>query len=64
MNALTPRSPPERQMSTLRKSVLFCPDCDRAAPLDDWSHGVEADAGDETVSCPDCEASLAVVRIA
>ncbi|MDS0299425.1 hypothetical protein NDI76_11795 [Halogeometricum sp. S1BR25-6] len=62
MNALTPRSRSERQTQTLRKSVLFCPDCDRAAPLDDWSR--TADAGDETVSCPDCEASLAVVRIA
>ena len=62
MNALTPRSRSERQTPTLRKLVLFCPDCDRAAPLDDWSRG--DDAGDETVSCPDCEASLAVVSIA
>lgn len=62
MNASVPvpRSPSERSDAALRKSVLFCPDCGRTAPVGDWPVRI---TDVETVVCPDCHASLAVTRI-
>ena len=62
MNPLMSRSPPERRSPARTKNTLFCPDCDRSAPLDGWT--LTADADGETLSCPDCDASLAVVTLA
>jgi hypothetical protein len=45
-----------------RKGVLFCPDCGRIAPLDEWEWVADDDA--ETLRCPDCGAILNVRRYA
>lgn len=56
MTALARRTRSERRTSTARKSTLFCPDCGRAASVDDWS--VRDDVDGETIACPDCGGTL------
>ncbi|ELZ96778.1 hypothetical protein C440_03353 [Haloferax mucosum ATCC BAA-1512] len=36
-----------------RKTILFCPTCDRAAHIDDWPR-LTRDARVRRLDCPDC----------
>jgi hypothetical protein len=48
----TDRSPPDGASD--RKTTLFCPDCEHAAPLDgDWA--VDTAGHRRRVRCPDCD---------
>lgn len=58
MNVLerNPNTVGDEERSTVRKGVLFCPDCGRTAPPDEWEQN--ARDGVETLDCPACEATL------
>ncbi|SFG44357.1 hypothetical protein SAMN04488063_2065 [Halopelagius inordinatus] len=51
-----PNRTEDNERSTVRKAVLFCPDCGRAAPPDEWER--TARDGVETLECPACDATL------
>lgn len=53
MTSEPPKPTTDRPPDTLRKTVMFCPECEYNGEMTEWTFTV-TDDDEEVVQCPDC----------